>query len=631
MLECYGKKLLRVNLTTRTITEEPLRDAFIERWVGGMGFGTKLFTNEVAPTADPLGPNNTIYICVGPLNSTLAPLFAQTCIVTKSPLTGGIINTYAGGHLGGAIKATGYDVIAIEGQADGLVYLQITPSASLPSTTLGTGRTGTAGVQIVDCPELAGKPAREAEEAVKAALAPASWDGRDGLHTLAIGLAGENRVRYASVISETRAFGRGGAGAVFGSKNLKAIGVAGIGDVRVADPDAFQAAVDAAYQTFREDLAQPWSLLGNFGRVGTGGGMGLINEKHALATRHHHLTHFEAAEEIGGQAFAEKFPTRPIACLGCQVHCGMLHKPVKTKWGEVWTRGPEYETMYSLGSLCFNDDPEMLLKANSQAEEYGMDTLSLGVSIAFAMECAERGILPRDALGDDVVLEFGNGDATIRLIDMIAQREGLGDILAEGVRRASQTIGQGSESFALQVKGMEFAAWMPERMRGIAVTFSTSNRGACHKRAPIGMELMDVIPMDGIEGRAALVAEIQNKVNAIFTLIACRFAEFVLPLEQFVALLNTASGLSYTEEQFMRLGETIWNMERLYNMAAGIDGSEDRLPDICFEVPEDFPEDARPLTREDFATLLRDYYGARGWDEQGRPTPERLAALGLHE
>ncbi len=609
MLDCYGKKLLRVNLTTRTVTEEPLRDPFIERWVGGMGFGTKLFTNEVAPTADPLGPNNKIYISVGPLTGTLAPLFAQTCIVTKSPLTGGIINTYAGGHLGGAIKATGYDVIVIEGQADELVYLLITP----------------AGAQIVACPELAGKPARDAEEAVKAA------SGRDDLHTLAVGLAGENQIRYASVISETRAFGRGGAGAVCGSKNLKVIGVAGIGDIGVADAEAFQSAVDAAYHAFREDVAQPWSLLGGFGRVGTGSGMGLINEKHALATRHHHLTRFEMAEEIGGQAFAEKFPTRPIACLGCQIHCGMLHKPVKTRWGEIWTRGPEYETMYSLGSLCFNDDPEMLLKANDQAEQYGMDTLSLGVSVAFAMECAERGILPRDALGDDVVLEFGNGDATIKLIDMIAHREGLGDTLAEGVRRASQIIGQESEAFALQVKGMEFAAWMPERMRGIAVTFATANRGACHKRAPIGMELMDIIPMDGLEGRAALVADIQNKVNAIFTLIACRFAEFALPMEQFVALLNGATGMDYTEERLAQLGEAIWNMERLYNMAAGIDGSQDRLPDICFETPEDFPPDAKPLTREDFATLLRDYYAARGWDEQGRPTPERLAALGLHE
>jgi aldehyde:ferredoxin oxidoreductase len=607
MLECYGKKLLRVNLSTRQIAEEPLSAAFMQRWVGGMGFGTRLLTEEVPPTADPLGPDNKVFICVGPLTGTLAPLFAQTCMVTKSPLTDGIINTYAGGHLGAAIKAAGYDVIAIEGRADELVYLLVTPQ----------------GARLVDCSQLRGAPVRRAEEELRAA------SKRDDLRTLAIGLAGENRVRYASVISETRAFGRGGAGAVFGSKNLKAIGVAGLGDVHVADPQAFQAAVGAAFETFRADLAQPWSLLGGFGRVGTGSGMGLINEKHALATRHHRLTRFEKAEEIGGQAFAERYPTRPIGCQGCQVHCGMLRRPVHTRWGEVWTRGPEYETMYSLGSLCFNDDPDMLLMANDQAEAYGMDTLSLGVNVAFAMECAERGILPRNVLGSDASLQFGNPDATIRLIDMIAHREGLGDTLAEGVRRAAKAIGHGTAAFALQAKGMEFAAWMPERMRGIAVTFATANRGACHKRAPIGMELMDAIPMDGLEGRAALVAEIQDKVNAIFTLVACRFAEFALPTGQFVALLNSATGMNYTEGTFRQLGEALWNLERLYNLAAGIDGGQDCLPDICFEVPEDFPQEARPLTREDLARLLSDYYAARGWDDQGRPTAERLAALGL--
>lgn len=607
MLECYNKKLLRVNLTTRTIHAEPLSDEFIARWVGGMGFGVRLFTQEVGADVEALSPANKLYICVGPLTGTLAPLFAQTGIVTKSPLTGGILNTYAGGHFGTALKRTGYDLIVIEGKAENLVYLLVTPE----------------GAQLADCPELAGTTAGEAQEKIKTAAK------RDDLHTMAIGLAGENRIRYAAVISETRAFGRGGAGAVFGSKNLKGIAVDGIQDVRVADRVAFEAAMGAAYDTLRKDLAQPWSLLGGFGRVGTGSGMSLINERHALATKHHRQTHFEHAEAIGGDAFAAKYPTRPIACTACPVHCGMLHAPVTTRWGEVWTRGPEYETMYSLGSLVFVDDTDALLMANKLAEEYGMDTLSLGVNVAFAMECAERGVLPRDVLGDGVRLEFGNGDAVIRLIHMIAHREGLGDTLAEGVRRAAQRIGNNAESFALQVKGMEFAAWMPERMRGIAVTFSTSNRGACHKRAPIGAELMNFIPMDSNEGRAALVASIQDKVNAIFTLISCRFLEFCLPTQQFVDLLNAASGLQYDEPGFLRLGETIWNLERLYNLAAGISGAEDRLPDICFEPPADLPKDAKPLTREDFAVLLRDYYAARGWDAEGRPKPERLKQLGL--
>ncbi len=607
MYECYNKKLLRVDLTTREIMVEPLRDQFVERWVGGMGFGVRLFTHEVLPNADPLGSDNKLFICVGPLTGTQAPLFAQTCIVTKSPLTGGILNTYAGGHLGGAIKAAGYDALVVEGKSDDLVYLLVTP----------------AGVKIVACPELKGVSSRAAEEAVKAAA------GRDDLHTMAVGLAGENRVRYACVISETRAFGRGGAGAVMGAKNLKAIGVAGIGDVRVADATAFSSALSAVYDTYRKDLAQPWSLLGGFGRLGTGTGMDLVNEKHALATKHHRLTRFDGAAEIGGEAFARKYATRPIACQGCQIHCGMLRSSAKTKWGQLWARGPEYETMYSLGSLCFNDDSDMLIKAHDQAEEYGMDTLSLGVNVAFAMECAERGILPRDGLVDGERLEFGNADATVKLIDMIAHRQGLGDTLAEGVRRAAQKIGHGAEAFALQVKGMEFAAWMPQRMRGIATTFATSNRGACHKRAPIGAELMDFIPMEGLEGRAAMVAEIQNRVNALFTLVACRFAEFTVPTRQFLDLLNAAAGFAYTEERFVRLGEAIWNLERLYNLAAGLDAAEDRLPDICFEKPEDLPPEAKPLTRQDLAVLMRDYYAFRGWDAQGRPTAGKLAELAL--
>jgi aldehyde:ferredoxin oxidoreductase len=271
----------------------------------------------------------------------------------------------------------------------------------------------------------------------------------------------------------------------------------------------------------------------------------------------------------------------------------------------------------------------MLLFANDQAEQYGMDTLSLGVNLAFAMECVDRGILDKEVLGEGYTLEFGNPDATIRLIDMIATREGLGDLLAEGVKRASEKLGQGTDKFALQVKGMEFAAWMPERMRGVATTFATSNRGACHKRAPIGLELMEFIPIDSVDGRAAIVADIQNRVNSTFTLVACRFADFVLKSQNFADLLNAASGMSYSAEEFDVLGEKIWNMERMYNMAAGIDPSQDALPEICFKIPLDFPEGYKPLTREDFEYLIRDYYTVRGWDENGYPTSEKLEALGL--
>ncbi|MEN6435802.1 MAG: aldehyde ferredoxin oxidoreductase family protein [Anaerolineaceae bacterium] len=607
MYECYNRKLLRINLTDRTSKEEPISEKMIQRWVGGMGFGVKLLTHEVPPTTDAFSPDNKIYICVGPLTGTIAPLFAQTCIITKSPLTTGVINTYAGGQLATAIKSAGYDVIVFEGKADELVYLTLTPG----------------GIKFINCPELKGKPVREAEEYVKTA------SGCEDMHTVGIGLAGENLIRYAAAISETRAFGRGGAGAVFGSKNLKVFGVAGIRDIKVSDPEGFEGAVERTIAAFKEDLSHPWSLLGGFGRIGTGSGVALINDKHVFATRYHKYTSFEHAHEIDGEAFMQKYETHPIGCQSCLVHCGMIRKPAETKWGTIWTRGPEYETMYSIGSLCFNGDSDMLYYANDQAEKYGMDTLSLGVNVAFAMECVDRGILSKDALGEGYILEFGNPDATVRLIDMIAAREGIGDLLAEGVKRASEKLGRGTQDFALQVKGMEFAAWMPERMRGVATTFATANRGACHKRAPIGMELMEFVPMDSTEGRAELVAHIQNVVNATFTLVSCRFAEFVLKPAQFADLLNNASGMNFTAEQFEQMGEAIWNMERMYNLAAGIDATQDSLPEICFKVPLDFPEGYKPLTHSDFDILIKDYYEYRGWDANGTPTPEQLEKLGL--
>jgi aldehyde:ferredoxin oxidoreductase len=607
MLECYNKKLLRIDLAARTHSVETLSDDFIEKWIGGIGFGTRLLTQEMDPNVDPLSGDNKIYLCVGPLTGTSAPLFAQTGIFTKSPLTGGILNTYAGGHVGTAIKSAGYEVVVLEGKASELVYLTITPS----------------GIKIVDCPELKGKGTHETQEAVKKAAA------REDLHTMAIGLAGENQIRYACVISETRAFGRGGAGAVFGAKNIKAIGFAGEKDISVISPESFQDAVNAAYDALKEELSHPWSVMGWFGRAGTAEGVATINERDMLATKYHRMTHFERVSEIDGAALLQKFDSRSVACTGCQIHCGLIRSPKDTKWGRVWTRGPEYESIYSLGSLCFNDDADMLVVANDLAEQYGMDTLSMGVNVAFAMECAERGIFQRDILGKDFSLEFGNADATIRLIHMIAQREGIGDLLAEGTRNASQQIGKGTMDFALQVKGMEFAAWMPERMRGIATTFATANRGACHKRAPIGQELMGFLPADEVEGRAEIVAEIQNRVNALFTLIACRFAEMGMPTVVFLNLLKSASGIDLSEEDFVKLGETIWNLERMFNLSAGIDGSQDRLPEICFKRPEFFPEDAKHLTHEDFDYLLKDYYQIRGWAEDGKPTTEKLQELGI--
>lgn len=606
MYECYNRKLVRINLKTRSITEEAVDEYYIRNFIGGMGFGVKLLHEEVGPRVDALSPENKIVISVGPLTGTSAPLFAQTCIVTKSPLTCGILNSYSGGYLGYKIKSSGYDCVVIEDKSPEPVYVVITPER----------------IEIKEGSELTGKSTVETERYIK------SKEKNEKLSVMSIGPAGENLVRFSSVISGTRAFGRGGAGAVFGSKNLKGIAFAGGLDVKVNRPDGFQRTVDEAYSYFKKAMDNQWSLLGMFSRYGTGSGLGLINEKNALATKNHQYSYFDKGHEIDSFAYINKYPSRRVACFGCPLHCGQVHRFESGKFKGMITRGPEYETMYSFGSDCLIDDPEVIAKAHQICEEYGMDTLSAGCTLAFAMECYEKGVITKKDT-EGIELNFGNGEAMLSVLEKIGKREGIGNLLAEGTKKAAAELNRGTDFYAMNVKGLEFAAWMPQRMRGIALAFATSNRGACHKRAPIGDELMGHLPMEEIEGKAQIVKDIQDRVNACFTLVSCRFAEFELPVDMFVKLLNTASGMDFTNEEFIKTGERIWNLERLFNLGAGLTKEDDRLPGRCFDTLP-LREGETRMREEDFEYMLKDYYKVRGWDEDGVPTEEKLRSLGIN-
>lgn len=605
MYECYNKKLLRVNLTTGDIKEEIIGVKMINDYIGGIGFGVKLLTKEVNPLIDPLSADNKIIISIGPLTGTAAPLFAQTCLVTKSPLTNGMINCYAGGYLGYKIKSSGYDCVVIEGKALELVYMIVDRK----------------GVRIKKCPNLFQKNTHQAEEFIR------KEENDENLGIMTIGAGGENLVRFASVMSSTRAFGRGGAGAIFGSKNLKAIAFSGGKDVRVNKPFEFNEGVNEAYSCFKEAIANQWNLLSMFSKFGTASGMGLINEKSALATKNHQLSSFEKASEIDSFTYIKQYPSRQVACFGCPIHCGQVHEFKSGKYKGMVTRGPEYETIYSFGSNCLIGDPEIIARAHQICEEYGMDTLSAGCTMAFAMECFEKGILTKKDT-EGVELNFGNGDAMLKILEKVGERQGIGDLLAEGTKRMAKKLGRETEYFAMNVKGLEFAAWMPQRMRGIALTFATSNRGACHKRAPIGAELMGKIPMEEIKGKAEIVKDIQDTVNAIFTLVSCRFAEFELPKEMFIRLLNSASGLNYNLEEFIKVGEKLWNLERLFNIGAGMTKKDDQLPSRCFD-PLPLKDGETRMKREDFEDMLKEYYSLRGWDTNGVPTKAKLKTLGI--
>ena len=593
--------LLRIHCARRAASTERVGPE-LKRYIGGMGYGTKLLVDEVDPAVDPLSEKNRIILSVGPLTGTTAPMFPQACIVTKSPLTGTILNCYAGGFLGAEIKFCGIDGVILEGRA---------PQWSL--ILVEDGR-----VSFHDAGPVMGKGTSETEAYMKERFGP-------DVRTLSIGRAGEKAVAMASIFSETRTFGRGGAGAALGSKRIKGMAFRGTRGVDVADRAAFAALVARNVQIIGAACADEHNLVGMFSRVGTGAGMGLVNSKGAMATKNHEFGFFPEGSEIDGWAYAKKYYTRAISCYGCPVHCGMLHKFRKRDATESWLRGPEYETMFSLGSEVMNKDPVALAEANQLCEEYGMDTLTVGVTIAWALEMAEKGILKDPGL----TLAFGDSDAILGLIRKIGEREGLGDLLACGPGVAAERTGKGSLGVAMQVKNSGFAAWMPRRMKGVALAFATSNRGACHKRAPIGDEIMGKLDMDSYEGKAPIVKGIQDTVNGIFTLVACRFHEFVTPKEMYPAFLKAATGQELSLAELVQVGERTWNLERLFNLGAGFSRRDDALPDRCFEPIKGEASQGAVLTRDQFGGMLDEYYDVRGWTKEGIPTADTLQRLGI--
>jgi len=574
----------------------------VRPYLGGIGYGVKILSDEVDPTIDPLSPANKVLLTVGPLTGTSAPMHAQSCIVTKSPLTGTILNSYAGGFLGPEIRFCGLDGIIFEGAGTEWTILLIDDET----------------VRFESAADVVGLTTEEAESYVKETY------GRD-YRTVSIGPAGERGVAMAGAFSETRAFGRGGAGAVLGSKRIKAIGVRGTRSVTTAEPTTFGVLTAENMDALRSARAEEYGLLGIFSKYGTGGGMPLVQGRGALPTKNHTYGSFESAEKIDGPFYEENLYTRRIACFGCPVHCGRIHKFRGADGGDLWGRGPEYETMFSLGSNLLNSDASTLAEANRLTELYGVDSLTTGVTIAWALEMAEAGKLSVPGLD----LQFGSADAVLRLLHMICTREGIGDMLANGPRQAALELGDGSLGRAMQVKNAGFAAWMPRRMKGTGLAYATSNRGACHKRAPIGAEIAGTLDMDSYEGKAAVLIEVQNTVNAIFTLISCRFHEFATDHEVYPEFIRAAIGRDVPWTEMIALGERIWNLEKLFNLKAGLTREDDRLPGKCFEPILGKTSQSAVMEEEKFEAMLDEYYSLRGWDSAGIPGKRKLAELGI--
>ncbi len=597
----YAGKILRVNLSTGEIRTEELCMDTARAFIGGRGYASKVLYDELDPNVDPLSPENKLIFATGPLTGTPAPTGGRYMVVTKGPLTGTIASSNSGGFWGAELKNAGYDMIIFEGASDKPVYLYIKDNQ----------------VELRDASHLWGLDTHTTTDKLIEEF------GDKKAKVACIGPAGENLVKMACVINDKhRAAGRTGVGAVMGSKRLKAIVVRGTGRVEVKDKEAFLSTVKAKVEKIRKDPITGEGLP----KLGTKVLDNIINQNGLYPTRNFQTGVFEKTHEVCGEALVEKgYLVRNKPCYSCPIGCGRVSKLPSGREGE----GPEYETGWAFGACCGVGDLIAITEANFLCNELGLDTISTGVTIACAMELYEKGYIPKDDLDKGPELLFGSSEAIVYYTRKIAYREGFGNKLAEGAYRLASSYGH--PELAMTVKKQELPAYDPRGAQGHALEYATSNRGGCHVRGyMISPEILGVpekLEPQETKGKAEWVKTFQDLTAVIDSAGLCLFSSFALSAEDYLDLINAATGFGYTLEELMKCGERIWNLERLFNLKAGISPEEDKLPERFLK--EAMPEGPQKGAVVKLEELLRDYYKVRGWTENGEPTEEKKRELGL--
>ncbi len=594
----YTGKILRVNLSTRSVATEALNREEALKFIGGRGFGTKLYMDEVDPAIEPFDPENKLIIVTGPLTGTNAPTSGRFMVVTKSPLSGTIACSNSGGHWGAELKFAGYDAVILEGKADKPVYLNIVDDK----------------VEVLDASSIWGKLVSETTEALEAVHG-------EKAKVLTIGPAGENLSKIAAVMNDRyRAAGRSGVGAVMGSKNLKGIVVKGSGKVETADPDKLKEVFSSCIKKIRENGVTGQGLP----TYGTAVLVNIINENGAFPTNNFQKAQFPFAEDISGEALAEKYLTKKDVCYRCPIACGRFCEVDDVKGG-----GPEYETIWAFGGDCGVSSLPDIIKANFWCNEVGVDTISAGATLAAAMELHQRGLIKGEEFGDGPALAFGNNDAVVYWTKAMAHTEGLGAKLAQGSYRLGEMYGMPEVS--MSVKKLELPAYDPRGIQGQGLQYATSNRGGCHVRgyliSPEILGLPEKLDRLSLEGKHVWAKAFQDLTAAIDSLGLCLFTSFAMGAPDYADLMNAICGTTFTGDDIFEAGDRIWNLERVYNLKAGIDPSQDTLPKRLLE--EEIPEGPSQGHISRLSEMLPLYYEARGWDSAGVPTPQKLKALGL--
>jgi aldehyde:ferredoxin oxidoreductase len=597
-------KLLRVNLSTNKVSTEPLDPTLAKEYIGARGLGTKYFCNEVDPKVDPLSPENKLIFAPGPLTGTYAPSGGRYNVVTKGPLNGTIAASNSGGNWGPELKFAGYDMLIVEGKAPKPVYLWIKNDA----------------VEIRDAGHLWGKIVPDTQDAI---CAETDADAK----VACIGPAGENQVLFAAIMNDMhRAAGRSGVGAVMGSKNLKAVTVRGTGSVTCADHEAFLAAVMNARQKIQ---AHPVGGTG-FRLYGSQILMNIINQVGASPTRNWQDGFFPNADKVSGETLAANQLQRPKGCFSCIISCGRVTKVTNPKYkGE--GEGPEYETAWGFGGDCGVDNFDAGIKANYYCNEYGMDTISMGSTVACAFELYEKGFITDKDTGG-IALNWGDGDAMLEMVRLTGVGEGFGKKLGQGSYRLAESYGH--PELSMTVKKQEMPAYDARAVQGVGLNYATSNRGGCHMRGytietevlgnPVFGPKMD---QHTIDGKPQMCINWQNLTAALDATGACQFTTFGIASAELAAMLGPLTGIEYSADDFLKCGDRIWNLERLFNLKAGFTAKDDTLPPRLLKEPiKTGPSKGKVSLLPE---MLPEYYRLRGWDENGAPTPEKLQELGL--
>ena len=619
----YNGKIIHIDLTTKKIAVEKPDDNFYRSYMGGSCMGAYYLLKELKPAIDPLSPENIIVITPSIVTGIPSPGFSRFNVAARSPLTGGLGEGQAGGYWGAELKFSGFDAVLIKGKAKKPSYIYINDGK----------------VKINDATRLWGKDTGQVQDIIR------KENADEKIRVLSIGIGGENKVRYASLISDLKhANGRTGLGAVFGSKNLKAVAVRGTSKVNIKEPEIIKDANKYFRQHVKDNpstrdlniygttsIIQPYNLLGQ------------------LPSYNFKTTYFEQAECISGERMYDTILEKNEGCYACPVKCKRVVRVAGKYEVDPMYGGPEFETMVSFGSNCGINDLEAIAYANQLCNMYTIDTISTGSAISFAMECFQEGIISKSDT-DGLDLRFGNAQAMVEMVGKIAQRDGFGDTLAEGVRIAAKRIGKGSEKFAMHNKGSEFPYHSPRGKGMLAFSYAFSPLGGDHivcehdtdfdfSAPDIFLEqvkslgILERLETDSIEEKKVrMFCYLQDHFSFMDSLCLCvlAFAPVrVFKMKHLVDIISAVTGWETSLWEIMKIGEKRINLAKCFNAQEGIDIKEDSLPDRMFEPIPDGPRKGAKLDRDKFINAQKLYYRMRNWDERAIPTKAILHELDL--